>query len=768
MRYKNLNDIIIRRISLLSILFVLLFSKTMAQLPSCGNTIYMIWNHQIYNYDPALPFSASNPTLNSIALPSQVNPTDALGLAVGPNLNGSGPSPTFYTNRGGRYYYYDGTNWVNTGHAFTTVPGGTFNFGSGGNFIYSYEVSNGNVFKYDGTGNATLVVTLGSQNVSPNDIIADCLGNFYILNTKPPQFYRKYSPAGVVLNSWAVNGIAANTFGGGGLAAINDTVYFNNADTLYKGVINGSNINFTQIILGPPASAAFIPNDFANCAAGATSGGMKASIDTGYYCGGAGLSVSATGIGTFTWSVLSGPAVIIGTGSPVSIVSPASSKILLTGNTVLCTGSNTDTVTIISPQVILDAGLSDTAFGCGGLYADTLHATFTNAEPWLKYNITWSPSASVITTSDPLKPIVHPPGVSTFYTIQVETGADQGNCKWADSVKIEAVDGMDDTADFSFNIRYGCKEDTIIFTNKSSASTLYALWDFGDATTDTAYSPTHLYKQQGNFNVLLTSSNKHCRDTISKTVSLSHPLAAAIKTVKDSFCHGDTLFFDGTGSAAGAPKFFWDFGDGNNATGVYANHVYDKDQGYMVRLVVQDFRPCTDTAYRLVYPDIISLPSTDLGNDTTLCNGDVIYLPFGLTTKADSFLWNDGSTASKYKVDAAGIYKVRVTNNCGEAYDSIKIDYHNCMVWFPSAFTPNADGRNDLAHLLGNIDNISSCTISIYDRRGTRVFHTEDKYQGWDGRYKGTLQSIGPYYYMVRYTINGKAEILKGDITLLL
>lgn len=61
----------------------------------------------------------------------------------------------------------------------------------------------------------------------------------------------------------------------------------------------------------------------------------------------------------------------------------------------------------------------------------------------------------------------------------------------------------------------------------------------------------------------------------------------------------------------------------------------------------------------------------NLGNDTTICAGDTLWL----NTKYPniSSLWQDGSRDHRLAVTAAGLYHVKLTNSCGNFYDSIYV-----------------------------------------------------------------------------------------------
>jgi gliding motility-associated-like protein len=88
-------------------------------------------------------------------------------------------------------------------------------------------------------------------------------------------------------------------------------------------------------------------------------------------------------------------------------------------------------------------------------------------------------------------------------------------------------------------------------------------------------------------------------------------------------------------------------------------------------------------------------------------------------------------------------------------------------VVFPTAFTPNGDGRNDILSPLG-IRNVKTITIEIWNRWGQLVYSSTDPTKGWDGNYKGTQAQTGVYAYRIYYT-NGinEEKVIKGNVTLI-
>jgi gliding motility-associated-like protein len=81
----------------------------------------------------------------------------------------------------------------------------------------------------------------------------------------------------------------------------------------------------------------------------------------------------------------------------------------------------------------------------------------------------------------------------------------------------------------------------------------------------------------------------------------------------------------------------------------------------------------------------------------------------------------------------------------------------------PNAFTPNADGVNDLLFTICNpCDGFLSLTI--YNRWGETVFETNDPGIGWDGTHQGIPVELGAYSYVLRYNGTNGAEALQGSL----
>ncbi|NNC82239.1 MAG: T9SS type B sorting domain-containing protein, partial [Flavobacteriales bacterium] len=84
----------------------------------------------------------------------------------------------------------------------------------------------------------------------------------------------------------------------------------------------------------------------------------------------------------------------------------------------------------------------------------------------------------------------------------------------------------------------------------------------------------------------------------------------------------------------------------------------------------------------------------------------------------------------------------------------------------PNAFSPNADGNNDVLFVRGKY--IQELNLKIYDRWGEMVFETQDPNVGWDGTFRGKELEPAVYVYHLDFIcIDGQENFEKGNITLI-
>ena len=78
-------------------------------------------------------------------------------------------------------------------------------------------------------------------------------------------------------------------------------------------------------------------------------------------------------------------------------------------------------------------------------------------------------------------------------------------------------------------------------------------------------------------------------------------------------------------------------------------------------------------------------------------------------------------------------------------------------VFIPNAFSPDGDGVNDVFKVIYDGLSIFEFRISIFDRWGEEIFHSDDIPHGWDGKKNGNDCPGGVYVYKIVYEMEGIA-----------
>jgi len=117
-----------------------------------------------------------------------------------------------------------------------------------------------------------------------------------------------------------------------------------------------------------------------------------------------------------------------------------------------------------------------------------------------------------------------------------------------------------------------------------------------------------------------------------------------------TFCQGDSLIL----FAGNYPSYVWQ--NGSEAPWL----IVTESGQYWVSVLNNYGCSASDT----INIEVLPLPEIELGNDTTLCEGESLTLVPG--NGFSNYLWQDNSTQPTYSVSAAGTYWVTVSNesNC--------------------------------------------------------------------------------------------------------
>lgn len=165
----------------------------------------------------------------------------------------------------------------------------------------------------------------------------------------------------------------------------------------------------------------------------------------------------------------------------------------------------------------------------------------------------------------------------------------------------------------------------------------------------------------------------------------------------------------------------------------------------------------------IIHLKIMDKPVSTLPKDTSFCPGDSLLLYAG---KAASYLWQNNYTQDHITVKTPGVYSVTLFNSCGNTFDQVIVTNLNCTTEFPTAFTPNNDGKNEQFKIL-NPYSIKDFHLTVYNRWGQPVFESHNASTGWDGTLAGRPQDPGVFIWHCSYVKENLRYDKKGTVTLI-
>jgi len=168
-----------------------------------------------------------------------------------------------------------------------------------------------------------------------------------------------------------------------------------------------------------------------------------------------------------------------------------------------------------------------------------------------------------------------------------------------------------------------------------------------------------------------------------------------------------------------------------------------------------------------------NLPNADAGQSDTIFIGQSIQLN---GSGGMLYLWTPSGSLDNPLVAnpmanplQTTTYTLTVTdaNRCTSTDSVTIVVIEEKGIIAPTAFSPNGDGLNDEYRIILT-GGLLLDEFTIYNRWGQKIFTTTDPNTGWNGYYKGQLQEIGTYIYLVRAHNYLNEEVSKkGNLTLI-
>lgn len=362
--------------------------------------------------------------------------------------------------------------------------------------------------------------------------------------------------------------------------------------------------------------------------------------------------------------------------------------------------------------------------------------------------------------------------VSITYTVTVMNDT---TCPGMDSVRITVLP----PPIAGFSVDTVCVGTASTITDLASPNGLSYTWHFGDGSIAHDTANSHMYSHGGSYLVTQIVQVGNCSDTATAWAAVDHQPVADF-TVDDA-CEGIQTFINDLSQAQGPADYTWHMGDGNTVNDSIGSYLYNNPGSYEVMQVI-NLGKCVDTATKYVL--ISDAPLADF--DYTLVDSQTVA--FNNNTQGGTswdWLFGDGNGSNtqnpNHHYNNTGNYNVWLVavNNSGCTDSALQVitipspidtalpEAIKDALFIPNAFSPNGDGNNDVWKVFTNA-NINYFALTIYNRWGEKVYESNNQSQGWDGTYKGQLQTPQSYVFILGVVLQtGERRAYKGSLLLM-
>ncbi len=363
------------------------------------------------------------------------------------------------------------------------------------------------------------------------------------------------------------------------------------------------------------------------------------------------------------------------------------------------------------------------------------------------------------------------------YTVWAYSFSDNG-CKDSSSIQI--------TVNPQPQLKFTTHKDTLYFpesefiiNNNSQAGYQNYYWDFGDGTNSMLEDPvSHTYDGCGDYKITMSAYNEWCSDTIETNVVVTaYQPELDFKPDTTGACFPATINFENF-SEHGV-SYFWDFGNGDTSNDFNASVLYEDYGDYKVSLKADGY--CGTYAEKDTIIHIYDSPEIDFSvqPDSIMPPDQPVHCYNYSEGYELEYLWDFGDNSNSeehspiHYYTVPGEYKVKLKVVSGYGCIDSLISSNTVLVLpygvleFPTAFTPNGDGKNDF-FMPAVYSSVAKYELLIYNRTGQLLFRSENPAEGWDGTYQGKKAPQDVYVWRVTGKFKNNAPFERtGNCTLL-
>jgi gliding motility-associated-like protein len=429
-------------------------------------------------------------------------------------------------------------------------------------------------------------------------------------------------------------------------------------------------------------------------------------------------------------------------------------SLILTDNNGCTT---TAAYTVTQPNALNASISSVTPSGCNGINQGAVATNISGGTA--PYVYLWSNGASSQNLS----------GLGTgTYTLSL---SDANGCQAQVSTTVGSGGVTATLSTIQGRVCFGGNTGRLTANANPSTGTSY-LWSNGASTPDLTGLSAGVYT----VTVTNIDNNITCTDVLTATIQQpSEDLTGNIQLVQDLDCSGQAAAAVEGQAFGGWGNYQYNWSNGSSsrlATGLAAGNYI---------LSITDAEGCLHTDSISITAPTLPQLNAWIGasgqSSTTVTQGTVVNLNAGTTQTGLSFQWTPSAaltapTAAATSLTASieGRYEFVVVASAGActASDTVVLVVEATFKGFPTAFSPNSDGRNERFRPI-DLDAQYLRSFKVFNRWGQLVYDNAQLSDGgWDGTLKGSEQPSDVYLYVVEYQLPQDAEptVLRGEITL--
>ncbi len=294
-------------------------------------------------------------------------------------------------------------------------------------------------------------------------------------------------------------------------------------------------------------------------------------------------------------------------------------------------------------------------------------------------------------------------------------------------------------------------------------------WQLNGLNIAGANSEKVMVSDTGTYTVIKSYKTKCTSDTASVPVRVLYadPVVAKIIQGKAILCEGEETVLEASSTGADMGELSYTWWKGNVKLAITGGQIAVQDPGEYKLEMREDRYGCTGRDSVFIKRELIEIALPEI---VTIAKGTTVSVTARVTPSGIGYMYNwmpEDSGLKSVSTDSIAVlgpsaptsYVVEVTsaNGC-QSTDSVLVSVID-RLYIPDAFSPDRNGVND-AFVLYNHDG-QILEVSIFNRWGNVVFHSQGYALPWDGTYKNIVVAPGAYPYIIKTRFGDyKGEVL--------